>query len=72
MTYEELINRLENDGYYEAIYNDSEGRRIVVIRSLDLYGFVMGLIRKARDKDAKLAEIEGMTPKDIARAIRDS
>ena len=72
MTHEELINRLENDGCYEAIYNDSEGRRIVVIRSLDLYGFVVGLIRKAQEKDANLAEIEGMTPKDIARAIRDS
>ena len=43
----------------------------MVIRSLDLYGFVVGLIRKAQEKDAKLAEIEGMTPKDIARAIRN-
>lgn len=72
MNIEEMLNRLENDGYYEAIYKDSEGREVVVIRSLDLYGFVSKLLKRERDRCASLAEIEGMAAKDIVRAIRDS
>lgn len=33
---------------HEAIYDDSEGRRIVVIRMLDLYFLVNELIKKAQ------------------------
>jgi hypothetical protein len=37
MTYEDFVKKLEQDMPHETIYQDSEGRRIVVITLLDLY-----------------------------------
>ena len=57
MTREDLIKRLENEACYEAIYNDSEGRQIVVIRGLELYGFINTLLKEQREECAKRAEV---------------
>jgi hypothetical protein len=38
MTYEEFWTFVEKDCMYETIYDDSDGRTIVVIRMLDLWG----------------------------------
>ena len=35
---------------HEAIYDDSEGRTIVVIRMLDLYALVNAVVRHAKEK----------------------
>lgn len=35
---------------HEAIYDDSEGRTIVVIRMLDLYALVNGVVKHAEKK----------------------
>ena len=35
---------------HEAIYDDSEGRTIVVIRMLDLYALVNGVVKRAKEK----------------------
>ena len=35
---------------HEAIYEDSEGRVIVVIRMLDLYALVNDVVRHAKEK----------------------
>ncbi len=40
MTYEEFIEFVESKCLYETIYEDSEGRTILVIRILDAYGMV--------------------------------
>ena len=37
MTYEDFVKKLEQDMSHETIYQDSEGRMIVVITLLDLY-----------------------------------
>jgi hypothetical protein len=38
MTYEDFVKKLEQDMPHETIYQDSEGRGIVVITLLDLHG----------------------------------
>lgn len=60
MTREELISRIKNEGCYEAVYDDSEGRQIVVIRGLELYAFVQNLIKEEREACAKLVEADGL------------
>ena len=57
MTYEEFVNFVHSDCEYETIYNDSEGRPILVIRLLDAYGMVnkakrpwVGLTYEERNK----------------------
>jgi hypothetical protein len=35
---------------HETVYDDSEGRTIVVIRMLDLYALVNAVVRHAKDK----------------------
>lgn len=39
MNHEDLIKRLDSEACYEAIYTDSDGRRILIIRTLELYSF---------------------------------
>jgi len=40
MTYEEFLNFVPAKCMYETIYEDSEGREILVIKMLDAYGMV--------------------------------
>ena len=40
MTYEEFLNFVPTKCMYETIYEDSDGRDILVIRLLDAYGMV--------------------------------
>jgi hypothetical protein len=40
MTYEEFLKFVPTKCMYETIYDDSEGRPILVIRMLDAYGMV--------------------------------
>jgi hypothetical protein len=40
MTYEEFIKFVPTKCMYETIYEDSEGREILVIQMLDAYGMV--------------------------------
>jgi hypothetical protein len=35
---------------HETVYDDSEGRTIVVIRMLDLYALVNGVVKRAKEK----------------------
>ena len=42
MTYEEFLDFVRAKCMYETIYDDSEGRTILVIRMLDAYKFLMG------------------------------
>jgi len=47
MTYEEFLNFVPAKCMYETIYDDSEGRTILVIRMLDAYG----MLNKAPEPD---------------------
>jgi len=40
MTYEEFLNFVHDKCMYETIYDDSEGRNILVIKMLDAYDMV--------------------------------
>ena len=42
MTYEEFLDFVHAKCMYETIYDDSDGRTILVIRMLDAYKFLMG------------------------------
>ena len=42
MTYEDFLDFVRAKCMYETIYDDSEGRTILVIRMLDAYKFLMG------------------------------
>ena len=45
MTYEEFLEFVPSKCMYETIYDDSEGRTILVISMLDAYGMVNKLQR---------------------------
>ena len=47
MTYEEFLKFVPAKCMYETIYDDSEGRDILVIRMLDAYG----MVNKAQEPD---------------------
>ena len=47
MTYEEFLKFVPTKCMYETIYDDSEGRDILVIRMLDAYG----MVNKAQEPD---------------------
>ena len=49
MTYEEFFKFVQSKCMYETIYEDSEGRIILVIRMLDAYG----MVHKAQKKETK-------------------
>ena len=57
MTYEEFLDFVRAKCMYETIYDDSDGRTILVIRMLDAYKFItqwQGLT------DAEIEEFENM------------
>lgn len=43
MTLSEFNDYFKQNAMHETIYDDSEGRRIVVIRMLDLYALMNGM-----------------------------
>jgi hypothetical protein len=45
-----FLDALEKNAMYETLYEDSEGRMILVITPLDLYSFVNRLWRERSDE----------------------
>jgi hypothetical protein len=64
MTYEEFIDFVPAKCMYETIYEDSEGRLILVIDMLSAYGMVNKFAREEREACAKVCE-EYETENDI-------
>ena len=50
MTFKEFLEYLPSQ-MHEAIYNDSEGRTIVVIRTIDLYALMTDMVNKEKNND---------------------
>ena len=48
MTFQEFQNKLTEKAIYETIYDDTEGRRIVVIRLLDMYSLFNELTKDSK------------------------
>ena len=73
MKYSDFRKRVKASCLYETIYNDSEGRQILVIRLLDAYVMVREAVQKERERNAQIADahasIEGIAQK-IAAEIR--
>lgn len=46
MTYNEFIDIVKKSGEYEVVYDDSEGRLILVIRMIDAYGLISDCVKK--------------------------
>jgi len=46
MTYKEFNDTVKKSGEYEAVYEDSEGRLILVIRMIDAYGLISDCVKK--------------------------
>ena len=75
MKLNEFIDRLTDRAMYETMYDDTEGREILVIRTLDLFAFVNRLLADEREACAKVCEehweIDGThTAKEFASYIR--
>ena len=71
MTYEEFIDFVPAKCMYETIYEDSEGRLILVIDMLSAYGMVNKFAREEREACAKVCE-DAPEPDgaDLAERIR--
>jgi len=61
MTYEEFVKFVQSKCMHETIYEDSEGRSILVIDLLDAYGMVNKLIEAEREACAEvcIAQMQG-------------
>jgi len=76
MTYEDFEKFVQEQCMYETIYDDSDGRRILVIRLLDAYGMVNKAIAAEREACAKVCDKLGdeyadSNAADCAFAIRE-
>jgi len=58
MTYEEFLEFVPSNCMYETIYEDSDGRTILVIRLLDAYSMVNKLTKPTWFIDSKLNPVE--------------
>jgi hypothetical protein len=61
MSYEEFVKFVQSKCMHETIYEDSEGRSILVIKLLDAYGMVTklsdaDLVKAEREACAKIAD----------------
>jgi hypothetical protein len=69
MNYEEFIKFVQSKCMHETIYEDSEGRLILVIELLDAYGMVNKLNQTTGLVDSKLNSIQrtwvGLTYEEI-------
>jgi hypothetical protein len=52
MKYEEFWAFVEKECLYETVYDDTEGRTIVVIRMLDLWGLVNKFKQKEKANES--------------------
>jgi hypothetical protein len=84
MTYEEFLNFVPSKCVYETIYDDSDGRTILVIRLLDAFSMVNKAQRtlvRLTDEEAQQTfarhnctistHLAGILARAIARAIED-
>ena len=75
MKYRDFRKQVKASCLYETIYNDSEGRQILVIRLLDAYVMVRNAVQKEREECAKVCEAEGQridaSWQSCAAAIRE-
>ncbi len=73
MNFEQFRQHLKTKCMYETIYDDSEGRPILVIRELDAFSMVNRLLEFERERAALKVEELGMIGYGtlaIAAAIR--
>jgi len=61
MNYQEFVQRVQHN-MHETIYEDSEGRSILVIDLLDAFAFANKLIETEREACAKVCETLWNTP----------
>jgi hypothetical protein len=75
MKYSDFRKHVETSCLYEAIYDDSESRRILVIRLMDAYLMVQKAVQREREECAKVCEAEGQridaSWQSCAAAIRE-
>jgi hypothetical protein len=75
MTYEEFLKFVPAKCMYETIYDDSDGRPILVIRMLDAYGMVNKLSQPTGLVDSKLNPPQrtwvGLTYEDMTKLQKD-
>ena len=76
MTYEDFEKFVREQCMYETIYDDSDGRPILVIRLLDAYGMVNKAAAAEREACAAVCdklsdEFADANPADCAFAIRE-
>ena len=73
MTYEEFLEFIPAKCMYETIYDDSDGRTILVIRMLDAYGMVNKLTQPTWFVDSKLNPPQrtwvGLTSNEIDQGL---
>lgn len=73
MNFDQFRDHLKTKCMYETIYDDSEGRPILVITELDAFAMVNRLLEKERERAALMTEHLGMIGYGtlaIAAAIR--
>ena len=56
MKYEEFEAYVKQNVMHETIYDDSEGRRILVIKLLDAYSNLIRMVKAEREACAMIAE----------------
>ena len=75
MTYDEFLEFIPAKCMYETIYDDSDGRPILVIRMLDAYGMVNKLTQPTWFVDSKLNPTErtwvGLTDQEIGQVFQE-
>lgn len=69
MNFEEFDAFLRESCMYEAIYDDSEGRRILVIRELDAFCMVAKAVAAEREACAKVCETQWSTGEEKAAGL---
>lgn len=77
MKYEEFEAYVKQNVMHETIYDDSEGRRILVIKLLDAYSNLIRMVKAEREACAKVCDdradadgFEGCYANECAKAIR--
>lgn len=65
MMFEDFQQFLRKECVYETIYDDSEGRRILVLRELDAFAMLTKAIKREREVCATMADL-------VAREIDDT
>ena len=71
MTYEEFLEFVPAKCLYETIYDDSDGRTVLVIRMLDAYRMVTKVIEEAEQKPVKKREWVGLTDEEMEMLWKD-